>query len=186
VPSIPINKQLVLSAAYDQHYDKMIRALDAHYEGPVRLTAATAEIRLGIAWRYRQQLPLPGVTVGVIDYWRHCFPRIDAEVRFQELRYTLALFPPKGASAVVRKAVLQEHARRDRHIDSNPRLYTYLRLDRHDQDDTLFGQDPALALSNSQWLATLWAFDRYKDYLHRRYPRHITHYAPLDASHPDL
>jgi hypothetical protein len=160
-----------MSLCYDNHYQSLQQKLFRHQvcRGRGGSALRITEIRLAIAWNYRRELPLKGIPVTPIAYWRLYWPRIESAVKYEELRYTLALFPPKGTKSQRRATLLEELTRRTRHMESNPRLYAYIRLDRHDQDARLFGQDPAIAQSNSEWLASCWAFDRYVTWLNIRY-----------------
>jgi hypothetical protein len=161
-----------MSLIYDLHFEALQKRLNIIQvtRGKGGTTLPISEIQLAIAWRARRQLPLHDPTVSMTDYWRRFFPRIEAEVKYRELRYTFALSPPKGTRAQRRTAFIEESARRKRHIEGNPILYTYIRMDRHDKDAALFGRDPAIAKANSEWLAGLWAFDRYQTWLSVRYP----------------
>jgi hypothetical protein len=160
-----------MSLVYDNHYASLQQKLLRHQvcRGRGGSALRITEIRLAIAWRYRRQMPLVYTLVTPIQYWRHYWPRIEAVVKYEELRYILALFPPKGAKSQRRATLLEEMTRRTRHMESNPRLYAYIRLDCHDQDARLFGQDPAIVQSNSEWLTGCWAFDRYATWLNIRY-----------------
>lgn len=167
-----MNKKLTMSLIYDRHYDALQERLIRFQINRGRGGSALriSEIRLAIAWRYRRQLPLEDVTVTPTQYWRRYWPRIESVVKYEELRYTLALCPPRGSKAEQHAALLEETARRQRHIQTNPRLYTYIRLGRTDRDTTLFGEDLAVARTNGEWIAALRAFDRYVTWLGTRYP----------------
>jgi hypothetical protein len=160
-----------MSLIYDNHYKSLQQKLLRHQirRGRGGSAIKISEIRLAIAWRYRRELPLEDPTVTPTRYWRLYWPRIEAVVKYEELRYTLTLFPPKGTKAQRRATLLEEMGRRTRHVRANPMLYTYIRLDRHDRDARLFGGDPAIAQANSEWLASCWAFDRYDTWLNTRY-----------------
>jgi RteC protein len=173
-----------MSTIYDQHYQLLKEKLSRYQpsRGRGHSAATVFEIRLGLAWRFLQELPLDDPSVGMAAYYRHYYPRIQSEVTYNELCYTLALTLPKGPKPQVRAMVVEEHYRIDRHIGSNPRLYAYIRLGRHDQDANLFGQDLQTAQHNSDWLAALWAFDRYKTYLNERYPWVVAVHAQEDQA----
>jgi hypothetical protein len=164
-----------MSTIYDAHYKALQQDLALFPDGRGRASAKLAEIRLAVAWRYRRQLPIKDPTVTTIPYWRWFWPRIESEVKYQELRYTLSLRPPKGKASTVHNAVLEEAGRRARHIALNPRLYKYILQGRRDQDRSLFDGNPATAYSHSKWLAALWAFERYDTFLRTRYPDSFSH-----------
>lgn len=151
-----------------------MRDLALFPDGCGRASAKLAEIRLAVAWRYRRQLPLADPAVTTIQYWRWFWPRVESEVKYQELRYTLSLKPPKGRASTVHNAVLEEAGRRARHIALNQSLYRYILQGRGDRDRTFFDTDAATAHALSEWLAALWAFERYDAYLRSRYPNSFT------------
>lgn len=164
-----------MSTIYDAHYADLQHDLALFPDGRGRAAAKLAEIRLAVAWRYRRQLPLKDPAVTTIPYWRWFWPRIESEVKYQELRYTLSLRPPKGRASTVHKAILEEAGRRARHIALNSKLYKYILQGRRDRDQLLFEAEPATAHSHSEWLAALWAFERYETFLRTRYPDSFSH-----------
>jgi hypothetical protein len=170
-----------MSTIYDAHYAALQHDLALFPDGRGRAAAKLAEIRLAVAWRYRRQLPLAEPAVTTIQYWRWFWPRIEGEVKYQELRYTLSLQPPKGRATTVHKTVLEEAGRRARHIALNPKLYKYILQGRRDQDRTLFDGDPATAYGHAEWLAALWAFERYETFLRTRYPDSFSHHPSAQA-----
>jgi hypothetical protein len=157
---------------YDELYGEMQTELEqgSHVRG--RGAVRRAEIRLGIAWRYRNRLPLGNVPVLPVTYWRWHWPRFESEVQYQEMRYTLALCPPRGRAEEMRRAFQEERARRRQHIETNQKLFRYCCNGRIDLDGELFGGDPEVALSNSEWIAKLWAFERYDYFIEGRFPRY--------------
>jgi hypothetical protein len=156
---------------YDDLYRQMQTELTQRDRHRGRSASRDAERRLAIAWRHRHLLPLENVAVLPVTYWRWHWPRFESEVKYQELRYTLGLFPPRGTREEKLRIILEERSRRVHHIRSNLELFTYLRNGRIDLDGELFTRDPAIAAKNSDWIAALWAFDRYELYIEERFPR---------------
>jgi hypothetical protein len=142
-----------MSTIYDAHFKALHHDLALFPDGRGRAAAKLAEVRLAVAWRYRRQLPLKDPAVTTIPYCRWFWPRIESEVKYQELRYTLSLRPPKGKASTVHNAVLEEAGRRARHIALNPSLYKYILQARRDRDRLLFDGDPAKAHTYSEGLA---------------------------------
>jgi hypothetical protein len=159
---------------YEDLYEQLQAELGQRYHQRGRTAARNAETRLAIAWRYRHRLPLENVTVSPVTYWRWHWPRFESEVKYQEMRYTLGLFPPKGSREEMRRIILEERTRRVHHIQSDPELFSYLRNGRIDLDSELFTIEPAIAVKNSEWIAGLWAFDRYELFIEGRFPRLTT------------
>jgi HTH-type transcriptional regulator / antitoxin HigA len=164
-------------SAYDELYEAMQVGLEKRSHVRGRGAVQRAEIRLAIAWRYRNRLPLGNVTVLPVTYWRWHWPRFESEVQYQELRYTLALCPPSGRAEEMRRAFQEERARRGRHIEIDPALFRYCCDGRFDLDGELFGGDPGVALANSAWIAKLWAFERYEFFIEGRFPRYAKDFA---------
>jgi hypothetical protein len=157
---------------YDELYDEMQAVLEKRSHVRGRGAVQRAEIRLGIAWRYRNRLPLENIPVLPVTYWRWHWPRFESEVQYQELRYMLALYPPTGRAEEKRRALQEERVRRSRHIETDPKLFQYCRNGRFDMDGELFGSNPVVALANSEWIAKLWAFERYDYFIEGRFPRY--------------
>jgi hypothetical protein len=175
-----------MSAIYDAHYEAMQADLRKCHFGRRRSTITVAEMRMAIAWRYRLQLPLADSTISPITYWRWHWPRFDSEVKYQELRYTLSCYPPKGPAAEIRATILEEQVRRLRHIEINPALFGYVESGRIDRDLELFARDQGTTHASSEWIAGLWAFDRYDRYLEARFPRFMPGYRPGGAAQAPL
>jgi hypothetical protein len=85
-----------MSAIYDAHYEAMQQGLRKCREGRGSSVIAVAEMRLAIAWRYRLGMPLADETVSPVAYWRWHWPRFESEVKYRELRYTLAPLSTEG------------------------------------------------------------------------------------------
>jgi hypothetical protein len=167
-----------MSAIYDAHFEAMQESLRKCREGGRRSIIAVGEMRLAIAWRYRLQLPLEDPSISPVTYWRWQWPLFECEVKYQELRYTLALCPPRGTAEEQRALVLEESCRRIRHIELKPGLFGYIQSGRANRDFQLFGNSAVAAHRNSEWLAGLWAFDRYDRFLEARFPCFTQNYHP--------
>jgi hypothetical protein len=167
---------------YHEHFEALQKDLQEWPDHPGRGGLRVVEARLAIAWRYRLTLPLDRADLTTVWYWRWQWPRFECVVKYQELRYTLALCPPKGTAEEQRAVILEESCRRLRHIELNPGLFAYIQSGRTNRDFRLFGRNPTTAHLNSEWLAGLWAFDRYERYLEGRFPRFTPGYRPGRAA----
>jgi hypothetical protein len=84
--------------SYHEHFEALQKDLQEWPDHPGRGGLRVVEARLAIAWLYRLQLPLDPADPATAAYWRWQWPRFECVVKYQELRYTLALCPPKGTA----------------------------------------------------------------------------------------
>ncbi len=155
---------------YEGLYNELQAELGQHYDRRGRAAARDVEARLAIAWRYRHRLPLENVPLWPITYWRWHWPRFESEVKYQEMLYTFSCYLPTGTRAERQQLFFEERARRVGHIRSDPEFFRYLRNGRIDRDRKMFMGDVATAQQHSEWIALLWAYDRYEDFIAARFP----------------
>jgi hypothetical protein len=85
-----------MTPAYERHYVEMKRRLERH--GPNTSDPLWTGMQLAaIARQYRNRLPLPGVHLNPVSYFKGHLPRFEAEVQYYELRYEAERCRPDAA-----------------------------------------------------------------------------------------
>jgi len=120
-----------------------------------------------IARKYRKRLPLRGVHVLPVAYYKETLPRFEAEVQYYELRYEAERCRPEDADRSWAGFWLQEVSRMPQLIEANPGLYAYFHTHRTDRDHQYFGGDPEVAERNSGLWGAFMALARYEKDLAR-------------------
>ncbi|HXB07934.1 MAG TPA: RteC domain-containing protein, partial [Puia sp.] len=115
-----------------------------------------------IAKRYRDSLPLPGIHLNPVAYFKWHWPRFEAEVQYYELRYEAERCRPEQDGKTWADFWLEEISRLRNEINAHPELYAYYQAQRIDQDEQYFGGDPAVARENADCWASFIAVARYE------------------------
>jgi hypothetical protein len=146
---------------YEDHFNGMRQRLAVCHRttgDPLwRLLQATA-----IAKRYRHRLPLAGVHLNPVAYFKEHLPPFEAEVQYYELRYEAERCRPEDADRSWAAFWLQEMSRMTQLIDAHPELYGYFRDGRTDRDLEYFGADPTVAEKNAVLWGSFMALARYE------------------------
>jgi hypothetical protein len=135
----------------------------------------------GIAWRYRNQLPLTDVPASPMAYFKRWLPLFEAEIKYQELRYYAEKFQPEGPLPERQNFLLRELGRRERLIAGTPDLYSYFERGATDRDEELFGSDEGTAAEHVGRIAGFLALARYDKYLELHF-RNLFKQEPHDPS----
>jgi hypothetical protein len=115
-----------------------------------------------IARRYRGQLPLPGIHLTPVAYFKTHLPFFEAEVQYHELRYEAERCRPEDADRTWAAFWLQEVSRMTQLTEAHPELYAYFRDHGTDRDEECFGGDPTLAEKNAVLWGSFIALARYE------------------------
>ena len=153
---------------YQEHFRDMKKRL---WSG--RVVAAdplwTFLQKLAIARQFRNQLPLPGVRLTPVDYFKNHLPRFESEVQYYELRYEAERCRPEEADWSWAAFWLQELSRMTEQIETYPELYAYFRADRSDRDEDYFGGKTSVAERHALVWASFLALARYEQDLEKMF-----------------
>jgi hypothetical protein len=150
-----------MNPAYEQHFDQLKGRLSVCLKAdgePIWIfLKATAITR-----HYRRQLPLPGVSLTPVDYFKGHLPVFEAECQYYNLRYEAECHRPSDSHKTWADFWLEEAGRMQRQIDAEPVLYDYYRRGAADRDAEYFGGDPALGEQNAVFWGAFMALTRYQ------------------------
>lgn len=150
-----------MTPAYERHYQEMKRRLERCSRNTTD-PLWTSMQQAAIAGAYRDRLPLPGVHLNPVAYFKDHLPRFEAEVQYYELRYEAERCRPEDADRTWAAFWLQEVSRMTQLTEAHPGLYAYFREGRTDRDLEYFGGDPAQAEQHSLLWASFIALARYE------------------------
>jgi hypothetical protein len=112
-----------------------------------------------------------GETQCTIDLNKRIKPKFLAEMRYFELCYYAAVFPPGERPADIRGFWMRESNRVIRHIDEHTAFHEYYLQGATHRDAELFAGDPEDVDRYIRILADFLALDRYQGYLERELGR---------------
>jgi hypothetical protein len=115
-----------------------------------------------IARQYRGELPLRGIHLTPVAYFKTHLPCFEGEVQYQELRYEAERCRPEDADRTWAAFWLQEVSRMGQQTEAHPDLYAYFRDHGNDRDLEFFGGDPRVAEEHSVLWASFIALARYE------------------------
>lgn len=98
-----------------------------------------------IARAYRSRLPLPGLDLTQVAYFKEHLPRFEAEVQYYNLRYEAERCRPEKSDRAWAGFWSGEMPRMTQQAEAEPELYAYFLGGSTDRDEEFFGGDPAAA-----------------------------------------
>jgi hypothetical protein len=157
-----------MNKEYESYFQSLKRHLDSIQTwAGTSLTELERAVELTAA--YRWALPLPGVTVSQIEYFKTCLPPFEAERRYHELLYQAEKTGARRSLAAWKAFWQSEANRLGRQIDQFPAVYEYHLYPTSEQDKALFGGDPAMAAIHANEWGYFMALERYNQYLETLY-----------------
>ena len=124
-----------------------------------------------IARYCRERLPLAGVNIDPVDYFKRWLPLFEAEMLYYERRQKMETATPTDDLQEWKERWVVEYNHLNDLIGETPGLYDYHQQQATDRDRELFGPAAMAATRNAHTLAGFIAFTRYNHYLEHTFPQ---------------